>query len=103
MPVNLLRRTIKVNSPSQSSVTEQMFYVVWHRGDREYFLSESNDAGTDLFWTTDRTKAVGLIDGGEALELCNEVKKTRTGPGIIELKVVDVDVNELQTEFIWAI
>lgn len=88
MSVNLIKRKVKVQKIPRSYNEIERFYVVWHRDNEEYFLSDANSDGSAITWHKNKTKGVSFKDGKEALSFCKAIKERRSGPGIIELKVV---------------
>lgn len=101
MSVNLIKRKVKVQKIPRSYDEIEKFYVVWHRDDEEYFLNDANFDGSAMFWHKNKMKGISFTDGKEALKFCEAIKERRSGPGIIELKVVtekvrvDVEMAEI--------
>ena len=99
MALNLIKRKVSISDLPLLHDVEEVFYIVWHRDDKEYFFIDCSEDNTSMLWSEDKTKAIKFNKGDEALEIMNDIKKTRKGPGIIELKII----TEETEESIWMI
>ena len=100
--MNLLRRKLSVTKIPKHFTNREVFYIVWHKGDEsEYFLTDAQNDGADLYWSVFQDQGIKFEEGKQALAFCNEVKEKRKGPGIIELKVVTEKVED--DDDFWAI
>lgn len=85
MPNNLIRRTIQVQQ-SPATRSRDVFFVMWTRDGREYFLVDADLNFHNIQWTSSLSNAIPFDNGDEALDIINTIKATRTGhKGRIEL------------------
>ena len=101
--MNLIRRKIPVTKVPKNYTNQQVFYIVWHRDESEFFLCDANADGDTLHWSVFKEHAVRFTEGEEALGFCKEINTIKRGPGIIELKIVDEKVRADDDDDIWMI
>lgn len=87
--MNLLKRKISTPYIPKSKEEVDIFYVVWHRDEMEYFLCDASEDWTRALWSDEKYEAVKFEDGPEALDVVNHLHQARPKrDGIIELKVI---------------
>lgn len=81
----------------------EVFYIVWHKDEfSEYFLTDSQNEGSDLYWSVFQDQGIKFEKGEDALAFCKEINQTKRGSGIIELKIITEQVIDEDADF-WSI
>jgi hypothetical protein len=99
--MNLLRRKLAVATLPTHIKNIDVFYIVWHRNDSEFFLCDALKDGAELRWSVFPESGIKFQTGEEALSFCNEINTRKRGPGIIELKIIVESVDDEDT--LWSI
>lgn len=93
MALNLIKRTIFVPNfdPLLADYMENtdVFLVMITKDSDVFYLSDATD-NNQFYWTQDPKKALQFMDGRDALELSEEVRRARRSKDRVELKVTTV-------------
>lgn len=92
MALNFIKRKITVPNADYFYETVENFYIIWTRDNQEFYFCDYSMDATQMLWSSNRLKAVKFEDGKDALEILKEIKLTRHGPGIIELKIINEQI-----------
>ncbi len=103
MGINFLRRKLAVAKALKFLKDQDVFYIVWNKGDSEFFLCDAQNDGKELHWSVHRDHALKFDNGMDALGFCKEINSIKRGSGIIELKATTEKVESFDESDMYII